>query len=59
MDRGINIEHLASPELIIQNIVIKRSCLDAMEIHTYQEAYSEKLKNVNNIGSHQLFEQNY
>jgi len=40
--RGINIKHLASPELIIQNIGIKRSYLDAMEIHTYQQAYSEK-----------------
>ena len=53
---GINIKRLASPELIIQNIGIKRFYLEAIEIHTYQEAYTEKAKNVNSAKLHQLFE---
>ena len=56
---GINIKRLASPELIIQNIGIKRSYLDAKEIHTYQEAYSEKAEKCQRNRITQLFEQNY
>ena len=49
MDGGINIEHLASTELIIQNIGVESSYLDVIEFHTYQENYSEKTKKCKEI----------